>query len=272
MSTIVCSLQGRFGNQCMQYLFARGLAERFRKELRTDPWVGERVFKISHPRPNITEEHGGRYIDGHHLLRLSEADLKQCWDWNDPPQTVPGGPIEFRGYAQTQWCVDFYTKRQAQAWLNLRPEIEHACNRAVNDSPSASTATVVAHRRAGDYFGYSYPVCAEDSYRYAAQQFGLKWQSPDAILLCEECPIDHVGFLPDDLSFMPDFYRMMTAPTLLRGNSSFSWVAALLGNGLVLSPVVDGLEGGKEHHCRFVAGNHPKFCNLDFVTDLHVSP
>ncbi len=90
------------------------------------------------------------------------------------------------------------------------------------------------------------------------------------MILSEEEPTPHAPFIPDDLSFIVDFYRMVQAPTLLRANSSFSWCAALLGNGLVLSPVIDGLEGGKKHLCKFVAGNWPRFANFDFVTDLRV--
>jgi len=165
-----------------------------------------------------------------------------------------------------------YSKRDAQSWLRLRPEIEAACQNAVR-SHDAEDAKVVIHHRRGDLTGYGYPQLDRRSFGPACEEFGLKYQTPEAIVLSEEYPIPHAGHLPDDLSFMPDFYRMMTAPTLLRGNSSFSWLAALLGNGLVLSPVVDGLEGGKEHICHFVAGNHPKFApHLDFVTDLFISP
>lgn len=162
-----------------------------------------------------------------------------------------------------------YTKRQAQAWLKLRPEIETACAHAVLSSLARSGA-IVCHRRVGDYIGYGYTVVSHRSYERACSEFGLDLEQ--AVFLSEEHPISHAGHLPDDLAFMPDFYRMMTARTLLRANSSFSWLAALLGDGLVLSPIVDGLEGGKEHDCAFVAGNWPRFCNLEFVSDLHVAP
>lgn len=256
MSVLVCTFQGRFGNQVMQYLFCRALAERHRIGLRTDPWIGERIFDISHPRP-----------DGPSPTRFNETELIRHINLLEAAHPGFGDcahcTLEFRGYAQMQQCA-VYTKRQAQAWLRLRPEILVACEELeVIDAP------IVCHLRRGDYFGYGYPVVAERSYLRAMGKHGFDQRC--ASFVSEECPTPH-GTLPSDLSFVADFFRMMRAPTLLRGNSSFSWLAALLGSGLVLSPNVDGLEGGKEHDCEFVAGNWPRFANLDFVTDLHVNP
>jgi hypothetical protein len=130
--------------------------------------------------------------------------------------------------------------------------------------------TIVAHHRLGDFIDCSYPVVSRRSYKNAALAYfgedrGLEF-------VAEECPLPHVG-LPDDISFLPDFYRLMMAPTLLRANSTFSFVAGLLNKGVVLSPRIDGLKGGVEHDgVRFEAGNHCKLADFDFCTDLHVSP
>jgi hypothetical protein len=247
----------------MQYLFCRAFAEKHGIELRIDPWVGEQVFQIEHARP-----------DGRLACRVNEYELVRFGDRSHLPESVPLAfpDLEFRGYAQMQICADHYTKRQAQAWLKLRPEIETGCANAVIADCDGIEDRIVCHRRVGDYIGYGYPVVSPASYRKAAERFGLHWESRHLSILTEEEPTPHTGFLPDDLGFMADFYRMMVAPTLLRANSSFSWLAALLGDGLVLSPIVDGLEGGKQHDCAFVAGNHPRFApHLDFVTDLYVS-
>lgn len=253
MSVIVLSLQGRFGNQAMQWLFARAYAERHGFELQTPEWDGERVFKIDGVRPHNYDR----------LPRYNEAQLMQ----SGPPDHS----FVFRGYAQTQWCVSHYTKRQAQAWLTMRPEIETACARAVL-ADGGDTDRIVCHCRRGDYIGYGYVQVSTQSYKKACERFGLNWESPHLSILTEEDPTPHIGFLPDDLGFFADFYRMMVAPTLLRGNSSFSWLAALLGDGLVLAPLVEGLEGGKSQDCAFVAGNWPRFANLDFTENLYVSP
>lgn len=260
MSVLVYTLQGRFGNQVMQYLYCRAFAEQWGYELRGESWIGESVFEIRHPRP-----------DGRPLSRMGEVDLFTTLRDADRRFGATGLPanIEFRGYAQMQQCM-IYTKRQAQTWLKLRADVETACAHALL-SDRGIDDRIVCHRRVGDYAGYGYPVVSQRSYKMACDKFGLKWDMPEVAILTEEDPTPHAGFLPDDLSFMPDFYRMMVAPTLLRANSSFSWLAALLGDGLVLAPIIEGLEGGKEHDTQFVAGNWPRFANLDFVTDLRVS-
>ncbi len=254
MSILSLSMQGRFGNTCMQFLFAYAFAEKHGMEFQCPKWIGERIFDLpKYARPSRTD-----------FRRVNEFTIfDPCLDTSKPYYD----DREFRGYAQMRGCM-IYTKTEAQAWLKIKPEIAELCQANIGDAPA--THPTVAHIRRGDYFGYGYPVLTLESYRVACDEFGLSW--PDVQVLTEEHPTPHDG-LPDDLGFMPDFYRMVTAKTLLRGNSSFSWLAALLGDGLVLAPVVDGLEGGREHYCRFVAGNHPKFApHLDFVTNLHVAP
>lgn len=238
MNVITANFLGRFGNQAMQYTFARAYAEKHGCEFQCEPWIGQRVFQLD-----------DKSIEKR-LPRYSELDLKDGQV-----------NINFYGYAQNQRCM-IYTREQAQNWFKIRPEIEEALKRWRPEDDS-----VIAHRRAGDYLGYGYVQVSKKSYHDACQKFGL-----DVLALrfvSDESPGHHLDF-PDELSFLPDFYRLMKAPTLLRGNSSFSWFAALLSNAEIYSPVIEGLAGGKEHDCDFVPGNHPRFCNLAFVTDLHV--
>lgn len=267
MSILSLSLQGRYGNQCLQFLFAYAFAQKHGMEFRCPEWIGERIFDLpKYERP-----------DGTALLRVNELEIDRTLygkpdGFNCVIKKHPLPNLEFRGYAQMQRCM-IYSKREAQAWFKVKPEIVDACKSAINvcDTPGCiQLANVVCHRRRGDYVGYGYPVVSRASYGRACRKFGIKFSDPDACMLSEEFAIWHRPYLPDDLSFMPDFYRMMTAPTLLRANSSFSWLAALLGNGLVLSPIVDG-KSGDDCDCEFVAGNHPKFTgHLDFVENLYV--
>lgn len=256
MSVLVATLQGRNGNQILQYLFCRGYAEAHSLELRTDPWIGERIFHIEHPRPEKTYPREGE-------IQMTKSRLFQ--EVALPQLCREHGGIEFRGYAQIQACVNYYTKRKAQKWLQIRPEWLPALQKAVDDAPYC----IIGHRRLGDYKDLGYPLVSEASYYIACMKYGL---NPMAMKILTEASPTLSPDIPDDLSFLVDFYRMMTAPTLLRGNSSFSWLAGLLGNGLILSPVIDGLAGGVEHDVLFIPGNHPKFApNLDFVEDLYVS-
>ena len=250
MPYVNVTLQGRFGNQCMQWLFCRALAERYSFELRCDEWIGEKIFDIAPP-----PRHSGTS-----LKRFNEIDI-----WEEMPN---GQDIEFRGYAQMMPLP--YTKRQAQKWLRIKPDLLPALNRILSHHTTIMADSIVAHYRAGDYLSLGYPVISRQSYLDAAvKYFG---SCAHVTFVAEENPLPHTG-LPDELSFLPDFYRLLMAPTLMRGNSTFSFVAGLLGNGVVLSPRIDGLEGGKEHDgVKFEAGNHCRLSDHSFCSDLHVAP
>ena len=231
----------------MSYLHARAHADRVGAELQMDPWIGEKIFEV--PINRIAPE-------TRNLPRRNEFDLR-------PDETN----VNIRTYAQSQGAM-IYTRKQARDWLELAlafPPYPRLLGKELNDwlRPDA----IVAHRRVGDYIGYGYPVVSEASIMAAVEKFGLKGEIQ---MVTEEKP--HISeTVSPELSWFPDFLILLRARTLLRGNSSFSWLAALLGYGRVFSPVIDGLEGGKEHDVRFVQGNWPRFANLPFVTDLHVA-
>lgn len=249
MPILHATLQGRAGNQILQWLFCRALASFTGAELRCSPWVGDRIFQID----------SVPYV-GPELPRFNEHRMIQ---WSMLPGTHRHD-VEFRGYAQMQSCM-IYRKFQVKEWLRFRPEI---LDRLLANHYNFQGDSIVAHHRKGDMIGYSYPVVSRMSFRRAAWHF-----------FGEDCPISYVSEeepgphegLPDDLSFLPDLYRLMRAPTLMRANSSFSFVAGLLSDGIVLSPRIDGLKGGVEHDgVRFEAGNHCRLADFDFCTDLRV--
>ena len=234
----------------MSFLFAYAHAQRVGAEFQCPPWIGEEVFNLpKYGRP-----------DGRELPVRSELDLK-------PDET----DVCIRGYSQNhQACI--YTKRQAQEWLHLKHLIKYTIDADYwNDR-------IVAHYRRGDFQGYSYPLLSAKSYHDACISHGLaKWTEygtlePKFIFVSEENPTP----FPDGIvyegmpSFIPDFHRMVCAPVLLRANSSFSWVAGLLNNGRVFSPLVKGLKGGEEHHITFVEGNHCALSDLACGSDMHL--
>jgi len=153
-----------------------------------------------------------------------------------------------------------YTRQQVREWFTIKPDVlDDLKGRWKHQNP------IIGHRRGGDYIGYSYPVVSIDSYLPAAMQFGY-----DSIeIISDDTPRNHPGYR-GAFSFIPDFVALTQAKVLFRGNSTFSWWAATLSSAEIYSPVVDGLEGGKGHFVSFVAGNHPKFCNLPCVTDLYL--
>lgn len=152
-----------------------------------------------------------------------------------------------------------YSLDNVRQWFRIKPEVEDRLARLPKE-------VVLMHRRVGDYVGYHFPVVSKASYLDALAKYGIvhppKW-------VTEESPA-RVDGLPDDLQFMGDFYRMMKCNILLRGNSSFSWWAATLGDCRVFSPIIRG-KPGNECDCEFVEGNWPMLTDFDFNSDLRLS-
>lgn len=188
---------------------------------------------------------------GEKLFNISNARIQEPFqEVHSEMDYVPGKPnFELRGYFQSQKSL-IYTRKQVQEWLTWREEFEDYADK------------ILCHLRRGDYFGYGYPVVSDASYVSACRKFGLSLKDVQSI--SEEKPTGK--------GFVLDFWRLANAPVMLRANSSFSWWAATLAkNQRTFSPVVEGKEGGKEHDVEFVEGNWPRFTNLPFVTDLHLS-
>lgn len=239
MPVIALRTIGRFGNQLVSYLFARAYAEAHGCELQTENWIGQRVFVLDDPP-------------------ISRELPRRC------ENTLINGEVDVEyhcSYSQQQKCM-IWTRAQARQWLRIRP---HLLAQIEPFLPSGDR--VLAHRRVGDYLPLGYVVPTVDSYVRACREFG--YDPAQLRFITEENPTVAPG-LPDNLSFLPDFVRLMRAPVLFRANSTFSFIAGVLNNGEVYCPVIDGLVGGREHDVQFVRGNHKKFANLDYVTDLHL--
>lgn len=238
MKTIALRNLGRFGNQMFRYAYARALAEQNGWELRTDPWVGEQIFTLdggAHERPTGNEDIViDEYRQAQKDLIYSRADCRRWFKWkHDVERLLHGGD-------GTPW------------WPH-------------------------AHFRRGDYKSAGYPLIGRASVDQAVAdhlfpgEFRKNMQpGREYISVSDETPHVNSQLLPE-LSFLPDFYRLVRAPILFRANSSFSWWAATLGHGKVFAPIITGFAGGVEHdNIPYVEGNWPRLAELDFVTDLHL--
>lgn len=234
MGTIALRTIGRFGNQMFQYAFARAYAERYGLTLELEPCLIQRVFDIDHPPVSR--------------------------DW--PVKSTAELNFGEKDFTLTDYCTIqknlIYTRSQARKWFLFRHTLGPSVIRL-------KTYHTVCHERRGDYFGAGYVVVSRRSYMEMLSK--LQYQDQEPHFCSDEGGHPNDAF-PKELQFLPDFWLMLYARVLLRGNSSFSWWAATLGHGIVYSPVIDGLKGGQEHDCPFTQGNHPKFiCNGE-MTDL----
>jgi hypothetical protein len=235
---------GRFGNNCFQYCFGRAFAEKYDLAFRTDPWEGELIFGIQHERPVPSEI--GPTLD-ENTLDADSGDFPSAFT--------------YRSYSQHQKCL-IYTRKQAREWLKWKPEVA-----SVLAAELFPPSELLAHRRVGDYPGYGYPVVSACSYLDCCVQYGLdktklRW-------ITEESPTKNP--MPSVSDWVADFWRMCHCKTLLRGNSSFSYWAGVLGNADVYAPVIEGKPGGVEQDFPFVPGNWPRFNTQGFLTDLHLA-
>lgn len=236
MGVVAVKFMGGWGNQLFQYAFGRGYAEATGSRLETEPWVGQQVFEINDPQ-----------ISGSYK-RLEEHEV-------DSGETN----VEFRTYAQNQKCADFYSVAKVRKWFKFRPDVQLKLQ--------SCRARVACHYRCGDYPGAGYPVVSKAAFKSAVTGLGYLWDYCQVVSQDQPQRVDGV---PD---FLQDFYTLMTATTLFRSNSTFSWWAATLGQNEVYSPVIEGKVGGVEHDdIRFVKGNHPRTAELAFVTNIHLQP
>lgn len=240
MSVVAVQFLGRFGNCMFSYAFARAYAEKYGHEFQCDSWDGQRIFQLN-----------DKPITAEGLTNRNENDIIQG-----------EGDIVIRSYCQQQKCL-IYTAGQVRKWFKFQEWVDKAlCDQALNYA-------ALAHHRKGDYAGYNYPCISEKSYRDKFAELEINRYE----ILSEENPLTNPA-VPQELSFLTDFYCMTQCDVLLRGNSTFSWWAATLNrHGKIYSPVMTGCEGGKESDVLFIEGNYPSFNPmLSFVTDLHLQP
>ena len=222
---------GRFGNQLLQYAFARAYAERHGAVLEVPDWIGRRLFGLDDPYPS--------------------RELPRC-----ELDVIPWGQVDVDlfGYFQKEECTAILSRAVLRRWFTIG-EAWRGCV-TLPERPY-----IAAHLRRGDYQTSGYCVVRESSYLRACERFGLP--ADRLVWVSEEAP--RPGPEPA-LDFLADFLVLLEADVILRANSTFSFWAGVLGRGRVFSPLVDGLVGW--HDVEFVEGNWPR-C-VDCCDNLHI--
>lgn len=256
MKVVQLSLSGKFANQCITYAFGMELAERYNAELQTEYWYGIDLFKDVANNP----------ISG-------EADY--C---------VSGTPFDstiFEPHCDVAYFHNFltfhkldengkrvhdirFTKTQLRKWFEFKDEYKiDSCFENVfhvrHWNPNES-----------NWNGYPATNISRSSYIKAMIENGFDIKCFEEV--SDYRPHDKI-IVPDRFSFIEDFQILTQAKVMLRANSSFSWLAGVLGNGRVFSPQMEGVAGGwlpqdvefKENNCgSFWPGS---FCGLEEVKE-----
>ena len=226
---------GFFGNQLFQYAFARAYALKTGCVLHTPKWLGQKIFVDSYDPP----------IYGN-LKCLGEDVIP-----------VPANNSDLIGYFQGNKHLKYYDINFAKRIYKIKPEIIEILEKGMTDIPKNKIACHVRH---GDYltkYSHIYCVIQEEAYIKAVENMGYK--ESDILWIRSEQP--HINpELPDEMSFLQDFYIMMKSPLLLRSNSTFSWWASVLGDAKTFSPLVDD-KNGLRSDIEFIESNRPKILN-----------
>jgi hypothetical protein len=239
MSVVQCSClgtHGRFGNQLLQWAIANKYAQDAGARLETPSWIGQKLFgirndPISHPLPQ------------------TEPDK---FEWGKPN-------VDIYGWFQHVDFLKHLKRSELKRWFTFLPEFQ-------NKFTKPKQCYIAAHIRRGDYvkeFSHIFCTITEQSYINACEKFKL---DKNKLIFVREDKHQ----INTELQFLPDFFTLLNADVILRANSTFSWWAAVLGNGKVFSPLVENLTG--EHTVEFVAGNWPKMTNNPnaYLSDLYL--
>lgn len=239
---------GRFGNQLFLYVFAKAYARKMRCDFQCPGWIGRTIFENA-TEPLVTVQ-----------LPQTESDSRS----SKPVGYFFGKTnIDINVFGQHHKYLAAYSRADVRQWLTLKPEFEAY-------APQKPAHYSAMHLRRGDYsrppLDKFYCTVSDESYERAIQQFNI----PKPIIRVFEGWRQPIETLErHGIAWLNDFLLLRDADYLLRGNSSFSWWAAALGNGKVFAPVVEDMVGLQ--HAPFVEGNHP--CTAGHFrnqSDLHI--
>lgn len=234
--TVFLKLTGRLGNLLFQYAYARAFCEQNGHTLCTPPWIGETIFQIPE------------------AARVAE---------NRCDIVLPESTYQYQSAL-------IYTRKQVREWFKIRTDIECRLLDAI------TTHTILNRRINSDHINAGFVAPSESSYLKALNESDhlrdyYIWE-------CDTLPFRLSEFSGDPSACglnttwvsLPSFYRLMMARVLFRANSTFSWWAATLGDGIVYSPIIKGLPGGYQDNVKFVQGNWPVMVDQAPNTDLHL--
>lgn len=200
--------EGRFANRLIHYMVGRHLAEAWDVRLATHPWIGECLF-------DLNDSHVERPVP---YLPFAEIE-KGFWG----PTALP--PF----FAIPHRIVDPLFNRQfVQKLFKWRAFYEEKRGRVQSHK-------AVIHVRRGDFCSLpDFPVVPVHTLLDNAEQHGFSVS--ECILVREESPLN-TGLFPWPFEFLEDFFTLMQADNIfVYPRSSFSQLAALMGNGNIYMP------------------------------------
>jgi tetratricopeptide (TPR) repeat protein len=226
MSTL--GLNGRFGNQILQYCFLRLYGHVHNLRIELPEWIGRWLLDLDDPYP------------GDPLPKVTEGPdlIRRALSENAPPLLANH---DLWGFCQ--YHTSFYRQFQALFRTFCRPgaRLQPSVDRALTRLRERAQTVVAIHLRRGDYIGGELFWPAPSSW-YLAWLTAIWHQLPEPLLyVASDDPSvqrEFAAFSPitaADLGetilgaeMYPDFHILAHADVLAISNSSFSMCAAML--------------------------------------------
>jgi len=199
--------EGRWANKLLHYVVGKCYAESVGATVEIPRgWLGETVFEISEP-----------YIE--QKARMLSPQLDQDFDG-----TVALPPFFNLPHRIVNPCL---TRETVKRLLKWRPGMVR-----VNSRPKAA-----AHVRSGDFLtNQDFPIVRQATIIDQARFAGYP---PDKCEVVSEDKPRNSGLFPKELEFLEDFQTLMRAYNVfVYPRSTFSQMAALLGNGRIFMPYI----------------------------------
>jgi tetratricopeptide (TPR) repeat protein len=216
-------LDGRFGNQLLQYGFLRLYAERHGLTLETPEWLGRHLFDLDDPLP------------GAPLPAIDEQRIDLAAD-----RTGRFAEHDIHGY----FCGDVsgWAGEQERFRTLFRPGLHAApiMNDALAQVRHAGRTLVAIHLRRGDYGWGPFWIAPTTWYLDWLSRIWSDLDEP-VLFIATDDPDTAEAFrtyrpiigrdlqaAPEGIEFLPDFHILSQADIIATSNSTFSGVAALI--------------------------------------------
>ena len=280
---------GRFGNRCHSYLYGRHIENKFgNKFYIPSEWEGSFLFK--NPAPIADKElvkrayvyaGGSRNSDG--FLKNKEKVDSYNKQFNDNIEFID--PFFKNSYGKknsayislvsdAQWCFENIRLSEIRECFEFTDEVKNTdLYKYLQDDQGTYD---VAHFRRTDisrpHYKGGHSMVSKKSYidafkKYDVDESKVVWVSDEQSIGWKyPHKIPTIG--GKQISWLPDFLKLIFSRNLFRSNSSFSLWAGWLGDCNVYAPWLHEYSPGKEVDFKFVEGNHPHWMS---VKGVHVA-
>ena len=270
---------GRFGNRCHSYLYGKHIEDKFGAKfyVPASGWDGEVIFKNPAPKYDSNfSKCSFTYAGGSYECEDFEKNKKTLDAYNkkfnddiefiDPCLQETYGKTNI-AYNSLVTDVDWFFRKiklsEIKKYFEFSDELKNTD--MFKEFEDKQGTYDVAHFRRTDIARASYvgghSMVSERSYWDAFDKFDVDRNK--VIWVSDEKNIgySYEGKIPilqgRQISWLPDFLKLVFARNMFRSNSSFSVWAGWIGNSNVFSPWLHEYCPGKEKDFEFVEGNHP---------------